>query len=91
VSLTAKRSTLTWRQCQRVIPKAVRDSAQVSSGSLLEVRYLDGEIRLRPVVPLAATTLGEVSGCLAKPGRKHLSSAKTEAAIKARLKARNVP
>ena len=76
---------------QLVIPKAVRDHAQVSSGSLLEVRYLDGEIRLRPVVPLSATTLAEVSGCLAKPGRKRLSAAKTQAAIKARLKLRNAP
>ena len=70
---------------QLVIPKAVRDHAQIAPGSLLEVRYVDGEIRLRPVAPQAATTLDQVSGCLAKPGRKLLSGAKTQAIIKAKL------
>jgi AbrB family looped-hinge helix DNA binding protein len=76
---------------QLVIPKAVRDSAKISSGSVLEVRYEDGEIRLRPVAPAVATTLEEVSGCLAKPGRKPRDAAETRAAIKARLKTRNAP
>ena len=76
---------------QLVIPKAVREHAQVTAGSQLEVRYVDGEIRLRPVAPLPATTLNQVSGCLAKPGRKRISGAKTQAIIKARLKASNMP
>ena len=76
---------------QLVIPKAVRDHARVEAGSLLEVRYVEGEIRLRPVTKPLATTLEEVAGCLARPGRKRLSEVQTRAAVKARLKARNAP
>lgn len=72
---------------QLVIPKAVRQSAHLAPGDVLSVRYVDGEIRLRPVTVLAPTALAEVAGCLAKPGRKALSQAQTRAAIQARLKA----
>ncbi len=76
---------------QLVIPKAVRDHASVTAGSLLEVRYIDGEIRLRPLTVLPSTGLDEVAGCLAQPGRKRLSDTLAKAAIKARLKARHAP
>jgi len=76
---------------QLVIPKAVRQSAQLAPGDVLSVRYVDGEIRLKPVAPVAATSLDEVAGCLAKPGRKRLSEAQTQAAIKARLMAQFKP
>jgi len=76
---------------QLVIPKAIRDDAQVSAGSLFEVRYLEGEIRLRALPPVAATALQEVAGCLARPGHKRLSDAQTRTIIKARLKARGSP
>lgn len=72
---------------QLVIPKAVRQSAHLAPGDVLSVIYVDGEIRLKPLAPVAATSLDEVAGCLAKPGRKPLSEAQTQAAIKARLKA----
>lgn len=74
---------------QLVIPKAVRESARLAPGDTLSVSYVEGEIRLKPLGPVAATTLAEVAGCLAKPGRKRLSEEETRAAIKARLKARN--
>lgn len=73
---------------QLVIPKAVRQSAHLAPGDVLSVRYVDGEIRLRPVTVVAPTSLAEVAGCLAQPGRKPLGQARTQAAIKARLKAR---
>ena len=76
---------------QLVIPKAVRDHAQVSAGSRFTVHYLDGEIRLRPLASPPLVALDAVAGCLARPGRKLLSEAQTQAAIKARLKARNRP
>jgi AbrB family looped-hinge helix DNA binding protein len=76
---------------QLVIPKGVRDDAHIAPGSRLQVQYLDGEIRLRPLPAQGASTLNEVAGCLAKPGRKHLSEAQTQAAIHAKLKARNAP
>jgi AbrB family looped-hinge helix DNA binding protein len=72
---------------QLVIPKAVRQSAHLAPGDVLSVRYVDGEIRLRPVTAVAPTSLAEVAGCLAQPGRKPLGQAQTQAAIKARLKA----
>jgi AbrB family looped-hinge helix DNA binding protein len=73
---------------QLVIPKAVRQSAHLSPGDVLSVRYVDGEIRLRPVTNVAPTSLAEVAGCLAKPGRRALGQAQTQTALKARLKAR---
>lgn len=73
---------------QLVIPKAVRQSAHLVPGDVLSVRYVDGEIRLRPVSVAPATSLAEVAGCLAQPGRKPMGQAQTQAAIKARLKAR---
>lgn len=76
---------------QLVIPKAVRDDAHVVAGSQFEVRYLDGEIRLRPLPAQGTTHLDEVAGCLAKPGRKSLSDAKVQAAIRAKLKTKHTP
>jgi hypothetical protein len=60
-------------------------------GSRFSVHYVDGEIRLRPLARAGATTLDEVAGCLARPGRKRQSDAQTRTAIRARLKARNAP
>jgi AbrB family looped-hinge helix DNA binding protein len=76
---------------QLVIPKAVRDHAGVLPGSQFTVRYVDGEIRLRPLPAPRVSSLEEVSGCLARPGRKHMSDAQTQAATKVRLTARNAP
>jgi AbrB family looped-hinge helix DNA binding protein len=73
---------------QLVIPKAVRQSAQLVAGDVLTVAYVDGEIRLKPVASVLPTSLSDVAGCLAKPGRKVLSTAQTEAGIRARLKAK---
>lgn len=73
---------------QLVIPKAVRQSAQLAPGDVLSVRYVDGEIRLKPVTVAAPTSLAEVAGCLARPGRRRLSQAQTQAAIRARLEAK---
>ena len=71
---------------QLVIPKAVRQSAHLAPGDVLSVRYVEGEIRLKLVTGVLPTSLAEVAGCLAKPGRKPLGQAQTQAAIKARLK-----
>ena len=75
---------------QLVIPSHVRATAHLNAGDTFEVRYLDGEIRLKPVAPARTTTLDEVAGCLSRLGkstRKPLSDAQMHAAIKARLKA----
>ena len=78
---------------QLVIPSHVRERAHLRAGDTFEVRYLDGEIRLKPVQPAHVTTLDDVAGCLAGlgglvvPTKKPLSDIQIEAAIKARLKA----
>lgn len=76
---------------QLVIPKGVRDDAHISAGSRLEVQFVDGEIRLRPLPDQTESSLDAVAGCLFKPGRKRLSEPQTQAAIRAKLKARNAP
>ena len=75
---------------QLVIPSHVRERAHLHAGDTFEVRYLDGEIRLKPVQPAQVTTLDEVAGCLAgltKLTTKPLTDAQINAAIKARVKA----
>ena len=72
---------------QLVIPKQVRTLANISAGDALQVRYLDGEIRLRPTAQTRITTLDAVAGCLANAPRKKLTDAEVRAAIKIRLKA----
>ena len=75
---------------QLVIPSHVRERAHLHAGDTFEVRYLDGEIRLKPVAPAGTTTIDEVAGCLSSLGTaasKPLSDAQVHAAIQARLKA----
>jgi AbrB family looped-hinge helix DNA binding protein len=76
---------------QFVIPKSIRLDAQLSAGSQLTVSWVDGEIRLRPLVKHTVAELSEVAGCLFKPERQKLSDADTQAAIKRKLKARHAP
>ena len=76
---------------QFVIPKSIRLDAQLSPGSQLEVSWVDGEIRLRPLVKHTVAELSEVAGCLFKPERQKLSDADTQAAIKRKLKALHAP
>lgn len=76
---------------QLVIPGKLRRSAGLQPGDRLAVSLVDGEIRLRPLLEPVASSLDEVAGCLAKPWRRRLSEDATQAAIRARLKARNAP
>jgi AbrB family looped-hinge helix DNA binding protein len=78
---------------QLVIPSRVRTTANLNTGDTLEVNYVDGEIRLRPVAPTKATRLDDVAGSLAKKAKssvKPLTDAQINAAIKARLKAEDL-
>ncbi len=75
---------------QLVIPRKIRESANVSAGDAFLVVYAQGEIRLRPLARTRTSNIDEVAGCLANAGNtrhKPLSEAQTQAAIKARLKA----
>ena len=75
---------------QLVIPKQVRDLAHVGSGDAFHVQYVQGEIRLRPIVAAQSSTLDDVAGCLAGLVRKPLSVVQIKASIKARLKAQDL-
>jgi AbrB family looped-hinge helix DNA binding protein len=75
---------------QLVIPKRVRALAHAHSGDAFYVQYVQGEIRLRPIVATQSSTLDEVAGCLASAARKPLSDAQVKAAIQAKLRAQDV-
>jgi AbrB family looped-hinge helix DNA binding protein len=74
---------------QLILPKSLRESVQLVPGSQLSVSFAEGEIRLRPLTPQRTVTLDEVAGCLARPGRKRLTDAQTQAAIRERIRQRN--
>jgi AbrB family looped-hinge helix DNA binding protein len=76
---------------QLVIPKAVREHMDVKAGAIFAIRYADGELHLKPVEARPPSSLNEVAGVLAPPGRKPLREARTCAAIRAKLKTRNAP
>ncbi len=71
---------------QIVIPKHLRETAQLSFGDELSISYVNGEIRLRPIVIKQHAALSQVAGCLARPNQTKLSDAAIKDAIKIRLK-----
>lgn len=71
---------------QIVIPKHLRETAQLSFGDELSISYVNGEIRLRPIAVKKQVVLEQVAGCLARPKQAKLSDAAIKDAIKARLK-----
>ncbi len=74
---------------QIVIPKHMRQTAQLSFGDELSISFHDGEIRLRPLMNKKHSALDQVAGCLARPQQPKLTDAAIKAAIKARLKAKH--
>ncbi len=71
---------------QIVIPKHLRESAQLSFGDEFAISYVNGEIRLRPIATKKYSALDQVAGCLARPQQTVPSDAAIKGAIKARLK-----
>ncbi len=71
---------------QVVIPKDVRQTAQLSVGDEFSVNYIDGEIRLRPLSARKHLALDKVAGCLARPKKTVLSDAVIKARVKKQLK-----
>lgn len=76
---------------QIVIPKHLRESAQLSFGDALSVSYVNGEIRLRPIGTKNHSVLDQVAGCLARPHQTVPSDAAIKDAIRARLKFKHAP
>ncbi len=73
---------------QIVIPKHLRQSAQLAFGDELSIVYQNGEIRLRPLATKKHSALDQVAGCLARPKQTLVSDADMETQIKAKIKAR---
>lgn len=71
---------------QIVIPKHLREAAQLSFGDEFIISYVNGEIRLRPIATKQHAALEQVAGCLARPDQTMLSDADIKLAIQARLK-----
>lgn len=74
---------------QVVIPKDVRDAAHLAEGMELAVTFVDGEIKLRPLPAFKSTTHDEAAGCLFRKDRNAMSTAETDTAIAAMLKAQD--
>jgi AbrB family looped-hinge helix DNA binding protein len=74
---------------QLVIPRKIRESANVTTGDAFRVHYTDGEIRLQPVPKTTPASIDEVAGCLAHASKKIASDASVHKAILARLKAQD--
>ena len=75
---------------QIVIPKHLRQTAQLSFGDEFSISYVNGEIRLRPMATKKHAALDQVAGCLARPNQTALGDAAIKEAIKARLKRKHV-
>lgn len=71
---------------QIVIPKRLRQTAQVSFGDEFAISFSNGEIRLRPLHSKKQSALELVAGCMARPQRAMMGDAETKVAIKAKLK-----
>ena len=71
---------------QIVIPKEIRQTAQLSVGDEFAMSYVNGEIRLRPLVTKKSVSLDQVAGCLARPRQTVMTDAAIKAEIKKRLK-----
>lgn len=71
---------------QIVIPKHLRQTAQLSFGDEFSISYVNGEIRLRPIATKKHAALDQVAGCLSRPNQTVLSDAAIKDTIKARLK-----
>ena len=75
---------------QLVIPRQVRALAHLVAGDEFTVKYVQGEIRLRPLYRANATAIDDVAGCLAKFSHTPMTDQEAEKIAKARLLAQNV-
>lgn len=74
---------------QIVIPKALRESRHIKTGTELTISIVGDELRLAPVPPFRKTSVKSTAGILHRPARKHLSDAETRRAIGRMIEARN--
>lgn len=75
---------------QLVIPRQVRALAHLVAGDEFTVKYVQGEIRLRPLSRANATAIDDVAGCLAKFKHTPMTDEAAEKIGKARLLAQDM-
>ena len=66
---------------QIVIPKALRESRHIKTGTEFVITAIGDELRLTPVPAFEKTSIKDAAGILHRPGRKHLGEEKTRRAI----------
>ena len=75
---------------QLVIPRQVRALAHLMAGDEFSVKYVQGEIRLRPLNRANTTAIDDVAGCLAKFNHTPMTDEEAEKIAKARLLAQDM-
>ena len=75
---------------QLVIPRQVRALAQLMAGDEFTVKYVQGEIRLRPLNRANATAIDDVAGCMARFNHTPMTDHEAEKIAKARLLAQDM-
>ena len=75
---------------QLVIPRQVRALAHLVAGDEFTVKYVQGEIRLRPLNRANATAIDDVAGCMAKFNHAPMTDQQTEKIAKLRLVAQDM-
>ena len=75
---------------QLVIPRQVRALAHLMAGDEFTVKYVQGEIRLRPLNRANATAIDDVAGCMAKFAHTPMTDQEAEKIAKARLLAQDM-
>lgn len=71
------------------IPKGILKSVAAKPGERFIVEKDGAGLRLVPVLPLLKRTVLQVAGCLHKTGRKAMTEAEMQSAVRARAKARD--
>ena len=66
---------------QIVIPKALRESRHIKTGTEFVISTVGDELRLTPAPAFEKTSLKNAAGILHRPGRKYLGEEKTKRAI----------
>lgn len=66
---------------QIVIPKAIRESRNITTGTEFVIRAVGDELRLTPAPAVRQTSIEDAAGILHRPGRKHLGEEQTRRAL----------
>ena len=71
---------------QIVIPKELREAHHITPGMEFVVSTVGDEIRLRPAPLFTPTTHEQAAGCLHRKGRKPMTDAEMNKAVRKRVK-----